>query len=518
MLHMIQPGTGPRRPLVLLFLIGTMVYDDLRAALGPEACIVVDDSAGGRDSLAGLVAFAGRTAGSFTPTGLVLGGFSAGCQRVRALLEAGIAAPLPLLAVVTADGTHASLPPAPGQIEVWAQLAAEARAGKLVFAASHTLNVYVETLRAPEVPYMATLHVLQRATGFALATPSVHGEPATVDGGLAVYSYLSGACDAAAHARQETESLPKMLERHVKPVLATVAAQAAEMPSEDTAPPTVPERPITPSMLPPGAVAPTPVTTRDLKAGVTGPDVIAWQHWLDRRALLGLDPFTLSGSFDAATVAGTRRMQNAIGIGLDGDVGEDTRAHAKAWPGPDVKADDGSSTWEDSSLSLGARAVRWSLQFAGREDMEKLGPNTGPEIAGFLAPAIRQATGPPLHLAAGEWCAAFFCAAAEAVAGPGEPIPHGYRAAGVELVTDAKQNGCWREAGLARVGTYQPGEGDGCILQRGGAGSAWETHTCRVVARTATGFWTVGGNEANTVRVTFRRFTDADLLGFLAYG
>lgn len=518
MLHVIQSGSGPRRPLVFLFLIGPMVYDALRAGLGPEACVVVDDSAGGRDTLAGLVAFANRVAGPFAPAGLVLGGFSAGCQRVRTLLETGIPPTFPLLAVVTADGTHASLPPAPGQIEVWARLADEARAGTLVFAASHTLNVYVETLHAPEVPYMATLHVLQRATGFALDVPSLHGEPATVDGGLAVYSYLSGSCDAAAHARQETESLPKMLEQHVHPLLAgavTAAESAAseQAADEDGAPPA---RPLTPSMLPPGALAPTPITTRDLKVGVTGPDVIAWQHWLDRRALLGPDPFTLSGSFDAATVAGTRRMQNAIGIGIDGDVGEDTRAHAKAWPGPDAKADDGSATWEDRTLALGTRAVLWSLQFAGREDMEKLGPNAGPEIAEWLAPAVRRATGQMLHLSVGEWCAAFFCAAADAVAAPGEAIPHGYRAAGIELVEDAKENGSWRDIGIVRADSWQPHEGDGCILQR--AGQAWETHTCRVVALTSDGFWTVGGNESNTVRFTHRNYSDTDILGFINYG
>lgn len=266
-------------------------------------------------------------------------------------------------------------------------------------------------------------------------------------------------------------------------------------------------------MLPPSG-SPTPITSQDLRLGLEGPDVIAWRRWLDRRGLLGMAPVPASGTFDAVALAATRRMQNTLGIGVDGVVGDVTRAHAMGWPGPDVKGDDGTPAWEDGGLSLGARAVRWILQFAGREDLENLGPNSSAEIATWLRPATRRATGAPLGLVAGEWCAAVFCAAAEAVAQPGEAIPHGYRAAGVELMGDAKDNGLWRPIDLARSGSYAPAEGDGCLLQRSGA--AWDTHTCRVVGTAGSGFWTVGGNEGNTVRLTFRYLTDPTLLGFIA--
>src|SRR5262245_9758126 len=70
----------------------------------------------------------------------VLVGYSAGCRSVRSLLLEGVHP----VAVVTIDGTHASKPPAAWQLDVWRELAAEARRGERVWVATCTQRLYVE--------------------------------------------------------------------------------------------------------------------------------------------------------------------------------------------------------------------------------------------------------------------------------------------------------------------------------------------------------------------------------------
>lgn len=517
MLQLVQSGSGARRPLVLAYFIAD--HQALLAGLPAEACVLTDvDNPAGRfvqapghggvDPLDVVVTFARQHASAFDPSAVVLVGWSAGCEAVREQLRAGAAPDV----VVCLDGVAGSVPPTVAQIAPWRTLIEHARAGVACFLLTHTAMEYTERLPLAQ-RFESTTHMAKTLTGTEGNTPPIEGEISPVEGSLYVIAYPSGDIDAAAHDRQQNVVLPDLLRRVVSPWL------EAREPASPSEPPTR-RLPITvPPPSGPGAPTPvslTPVTTRELSKGCVGPDVIAWRRWLDVRAFLGLGAVQASGEFDDAVVVATRRMQNTVGLVIDGVLGDHTRAQAAAWPAPAAKGDDGGPTWTDTYLPLGARAVRWALQWAGREDLERLGPNSSPEITEWLEPAIRRATGGPLGITMGEWCAAFFCASAAAVAGQGEELPHNYRAAGVELIADAKERGTWREAALIRSGTWQPSQGDGCLLKKGG--SDWETHTCRVVALSPEGLWTVGGNEENTVRLTHRTFADADLLGFIAYG
>jgi hypothetical protein len=402
MLRLVQAGTGSRRALVLLFLVGEEIDDALREALGPGPCIVADAEAAGSEPYAALLAQIASMAGVSAFEAVVLGGYSAGVARVRQLLRDG-AVPLGVLAI---DGTHANKPPLPWQIELWRNLAARAQTGAALFVATHTQNTYVEHLAQP---YLSTLSVLRLVADLPLedagpvTAPVEHARPGTAPAhGFWIYSYASKECDGEAHGAQLTVALPMVLERHVRPLLDGLAAE------EDEDPPTMP-------------------------------------------------------------------------------------------------------------ISLGARAVRWARSYLGRTDLERQGPNHSPEIAAWLAPCARRETGVPLHLVTGEWCAAFACAAAEAVRRPGETLPHGYRAAGIEIEQDATEGGTFRSAALARDG-WSPAEGDLVILARAGAG--WERHVCRFVRwidRPAGIFETIGGNESNAVRLSRRQLSDPDLRGFVEY-
>lgn len=514
MLRLVQSGEGAQRAVVLVFLVDKVLDNALRESLGPKPCIVADNTSGGLDTFQELIRFAHRSAGTFEVDGTVLVGYSAGCQRVRALLLAPYEKSFEPIAVVCADGTHASLPAAPWQIEVWKKLAARARTSSFTFAASHTFNTYVETdLKAP---YMATVSVLCRATGFALD----HGGPvdapilSPVDpqGRLFVYSYASSRCDRDAHEKQGNRALPMMLKKHVREMLESADGPATH-PSTVVGSAWLDEA--TPAKAPSDAGLWTPASlTRTLRAGVTGADVGDWQRWLDAHGLFGLGAAKITNHFDAATVAASRRVQNTIALGVDGIVGPKTRAGAAAWPAPPVKLSDGTPLWQEAEGS-GARALRWALQFAGREDLEDEGANASAEIADWLRPSRRRATDKLLNINKGEWCAAFFCASSAATSLPGDVLPYGYRASGIELIDDAKDASAWRSADLVRAGSWHPAIGDGCIFTRNPGG--WETHVCRVVSWGSQGYWTFGGNEANTARLTFRRLNDPALLGFVAH-
>src|SRR5512145_2805651 len=96
-LRVVQRGEGNPRPLVLAFLIEQVIDKDLREALGPTPCIVADGEARG-PMLPEMLAFAHKKVGLEGVSRLALVGYSAGCQRVRALRLAGAVAHAYLLA------------------------------------------------------------------------------------------------------------------------------------------------------------------------------------------------------------------------------------------------------------------------------------------------------------------------------------------------------------------------------------------------------------------------------------
>ena len=168
-------------------------------------------------------------------------------------------------------------------------------------------------------------------------------------------------------------------------------------------------------------------------------------------------------------------------------------------------------------VPLGERAVDVSLAELLRDARERpLGSNAGPDVARYLAGAVRY--GRLLGLAEGEWCAAAACWAAEQARREGEAIPHAWRASGIEIQRDAQQEGAWRSVSMIRLGGYRPRRGDLAIFQRGDPGS-WKRHVARleIAPDDAGRYRTIGGNECDRWRLTWRALGDADLLGVVAY-
>jgi lysophospholipase L1-like esterase len=218
-LRLLQAGQGAARPLVAAF--GPMAAAKLPRILGPAACVVFDNDGHGTETMRQIVDFAGQQAGFSAVSGTALIGFSIGCSRVRVLRKGGAAAGAYLLV----DGTHASQPPQPSQIDWLHELAEQARAGRILLVASHTYQTYVESLPKP---YLASVTVLRLGTGFSLAqggpatAPIVTKQPFTAppSSGLWVYSYASKAADPEAHTYQGGPALHAMAAAHLAPWLA----------------------------------------------------------------------------------------------------------------------------------------------------------------------------------------------------------------------------------------------------------------------------------------------------------
>ncbi|TKC93705.1 hypothetical protein [Polyangium fumosum] len=213
-LRLVQAGEGNPRALVIAFLIGAELDPRLRAAFGPRTCVMADGAASG-PMMEEILEFAHRRAGLRHVSRLALIGYSAGCQRVRALRLAGVEASAYLLA----DGTHASWPPADWQIDWLRQLVERARAGKALVVASHTMQTYTERLPKGKA-FASTVRVLRMATGWELDRAGPLDAPAvTREGSLYVYSYASAGIDAAAHAAQLVRVVPELSARHLRPWL-----------------------------------------------------------------------------------------------------------------------------------------------------------------------------------------------------------------------------------------------------------------------------------------------------------
>lgn len=215
-LRMVQAGRGKSRPLVVGYMVFPSVDARLRSALGPDPCIIVDDSDTG-SSLWQAFEMAFAKAGVEVISKLGLIGFSAGCQRIRSLYRDD---EVRAHAYLLVDGTHASLPPEPNEIKWLQRLAAEARTGQTLLVASHTLQTYVEEL-PPDERFASTIRVLRMATGFPLLEAGpVEAPRITQSGNVWVYSYASSKCDAKAHVDQHEWALPALAAAHLGPELA----------------------------------------------------------------------------------------------------------------------------------------------------------------------------------------------------------------------------------------------------------------------------------------------------------
>lgn len=217
--RLVQRGHGP---LVVCYLVGPGLDAELVAAL-PGATIVATPES------VGTLAFARELAGAGPDTPLVLVGYSRGCQAVRGLLVSG-AEPM---AVVTIDGTHASKPPDAWQLQVWRELAAQARRLDRTWVATCCLQRYVETQQAP---YLATSTVLAQVLDLpALAALKPSSKPLSAypgapvlewhEGSIHFRAYGSTNCDHDAHLAQGQEVLPATLREYIAPLYGPPAWQ-----------------------------------------------------------------------------------------------------------------------------------------------------------------------------------------------------------------------------------------------------------------------------------------------------
>ncbi len=211
MMRLVQAGNGAKRDLAVVYHLNAKADDDLRAAFGPDACIVNDTvpqaeigtyasiGPSGIASLADVLASAQAGTGEgFEVARTILVGYSAGYLGVRTQLQAGEDPD----AIVIADGIQA---PRPGnvaspELAPWIAYADRARAGDRVFVASHTMQGPTNLL--------STWEALQLITGFPLLQTGTLSSPAiTSDGKLVVFSYMGND-----HQAQGYVVLPKLLD------------------------------------------------------------------------------------------------------------------------------------------------------------------------------------------------------------------------------------------------------------------------------------------------------------------
>lgn len=219
-LRLIQHGAGPARVVVC----GWHTAPEYLHDVPPDAVLAVDVSGAytSPTPLSTVLDWLHRSIPGepWVPRALVLLGWSAGCQAIRAHLKAGARPQV----VVALDGTSGSVPADDAaHVAPWRELAERARAGGCLALLSHTGMTYTERL-PPAQRYAATVTILRAATGWALDDDGPIEAPVErVEGDLHVLSCRSaagGAPDAAAHVAQVTTLLPRLLRGHVVPWLA----------------------------------------------------------------------------------------------------------------------------------------------------------------------------------------------------------------------------------------------------------------------------------------------------------
>jgi len=207
-LSVIQKGQGDA--LVILFFpspIGSL-KKKITEALGPRPTIVIDETAKGTETIKQIGEFAHQQTGIPMFSLACLGGYSAGCQRVRTLRMDGAEA----AAFLLIDGAHMSNPPLAWQVGYMQDLVVRARQSQLTLVISHT---YIET----EPKYISTANTARLITGWPLPKPEPGGYNVKWEGGLTVYSVYSKPLDVKAHSEQAYLWLPIALDGNVRPIV-----------------------------------------------------------------------------------------------------------------------------------------------------------------------------------------------------------------------------------------------------------------------------------------------------------
>lgn len=198
------PSLRPRG-LALCWLVGSHMDRALQEALPGWGIVASDQAPLGVSQ--GDVQAARVLAGAPPDAGLLLIGYSAGCQSVRAALI-GRAVPEDLIrGVAVFDGTHSSIPPNPVHIDVWRRLLGRAREGSVRLVMTATSMGYTERIPVGQ-PGRATStrHVLEAALGHVLEV----GQPVQAPG-LHVELFPSQDIDREAHIQQQREVMPRLL-------------------------------------------------------------------------------------------------------------------------------------------------------------------------------------------------------------------------------------------------------------------------------------------------------------------
>lgn len=201
-MNVLQPGFGLVRNVLVAWFCGVSIQKF--AKLLPSAMVV--EMSGSKEPVTraqidALLRTRGATMGE-----LALIGFSAGCHGVRNALDTQ---PNLVLAI---DGTHGSIPQPGGMpIQPWQDVVDRARRGACTFVASCSNNTYVEKLRPPHGPYLATVTVLRQITGWDIPEPADDRPYIRHEWNVAVYSYRSSDADAAAHRFQIQVVAPELV-------------------------------------------------------------------------------------------------------------------------------------------------------------------------------------------------------------------------------------------------------------------------------------------------------------------
>ena len=181
--------------------------------------------------------------------------------------------------------------------------------------------------------------------------------------------------------------------------------------------------------------------------------------------------------------------------------------------------------WRDPSLTIGQRAVKWSLAQQALGGIETAGHNAGPIIASYHRGAKRRdANGieRSVGLRSGNWCVSGLAYGERRCLLENEQPVMPWRVSGMELQRDAAEQRLWRSAELVRTGVWRPEVGDVAIFVRpphADPRREWRRHVGRVsiAPDTQGNYQTIDANHGDGWGTAQRNLSDRALLGFIAY-
>lgn len=205
MMRLVQKLPSPKN-LAIGWLIGSQCDSDLRKSLH-ESNIVMSEQSPLTVTIVDIQV-ARKLSGVSEDIPIILIGFSAGCQSVRACLLGNVVEKLAGVAVF--DGTHGAVPPLDWQINVWKNIAVKARNKELIFIATCSNMNYTKKIPIGQ-PGRATptREILESVLNVTLNPDSEVFQ----DGLIFAKCYPSKSLDKEAHIYQQRVVMPDMLSR-----------------------------------------------------------------------------------------------------------------------------------------------------------------------------------------------------------------------------------------------------------------------------------------------------------------